>query len=104
MNEFSPEQRIAIEIMRSTGVKEPEAVARANRLAAYSLGAHMAPVLRRLCDVIAEAADVVQRVVDSVPVTCPLCLMVEWRRFTLRCDFCGVTAEELSHARIGAPG
>lgn len=99
MEEFSPEQRIAIEVMRVAGTKDPEAVARADRVSASLVGGALEPVLRRMCD---AASAALQAFMDLFPVTCPLCLMKAWRRTSLRCDFCGVTGEELRHAGLSA--
>jgi hypothetical protein len=61
-DEFSPEQRIAIEVMRVAGTKDPEAVARADRVGAALAGAHLRPVLTRLCDAAIVALEECQRI------------------------------------------
>lgn len=46
-DEFSPEQRIIVEVLRFTGDPNPEATVRSQRLEAYWLGAHLAPAMAR---------------------------------------------------------
>lgn len=54
-DEFNPEQRVMIAVMRTTGVSDPETVVRADRLTAYLFGSYLTPVLCRLADAAAQA-------------------------------------------------
>ncbi len=57
MDEFSPEQRIILEVMRVAGEPDPEAVVRADPITAALFGSHLAPVLERMASVAAEAVE-----------------------------------------------
>lgn len=57
MDEFSPEQRVMIEVMRATGQPDPEAVVRADPVTAALFGSHLAPVLERMAAVAVDAVE-----------------------------------------------
>ncbi len=57
VDEFSPEQQVMVAVMRSAGHPDPEAVVRADPIAAALMGSHLAPVLERMAGAATEALD-----------------------------------------------
>lgn len=62
MDEFNPEQRLMVEIMRATGQPDPEAVVRADPIAAALIGSHLRPVFERMAEAAAGACEAYLRV------------------------------------------
>lgn len=55
MDEFNPEQRLMVEIMRTAGQPNPEDVVRADPVTAAFFGATMMPAVKKLAEAAAEA-------------------------------------------------
>lgn len=66
MDEFNPEQQIVIAVMRQTGHPDPEAVVRQAPIAAALMGSHLAPVMERLCEVIANAGPAIAALAEQL--------------------------------------
>jgi hypothetical protein len=80
MDEFNAEQRLMVEVMRVTGHPDPESVVRADPLAAAHIGAHMAPVVEKMCDAFTKAAPAIHYFAEQMERARKDARREHWRR------------------------
>lgn len=66
MDEFNPEQRLMVEVLRVTGRDDPEAVVRADPMAAAHIGSYMMPALQKMCEAVAKAAPAIAALAEQL--------------------------------------